>query len=98
VPAAVMAAQSAAATTPRPRCAPAASLLEAEVVATTPRCRPPPTTSRSVRVHRDLHCWEGSFSWYPDGSLRGYYFKINAKLLPDLKFEKSESGVRDAFF
>jgi hypothetical protein len=56
------------------------------------------STDKVIRIYRDLHCWEGSFSWIPTGSRRGYYFKINAKLLPDLKFEKSESGIRDALF
>lgn len=56
------------------------------------------STDKVIRVSRDLHCWEGSFSWIPTGSRKGYYFKINARLLPDLKFEKSESGIRDALF
>ena len=56
------------------------------------------STSKVIEIYRDLHCWEGSFSWIPTGSRKGYYFKINAKLLPDLKFEKSESGIRDALF
>jgi lipopolysaccharide assembly outer membrane protein LptD (OstA) len=54
------------------------------------------TTEKVIRVYRDLHCWEGSFSWIPEGSRAGYYFKINVKALPDLKFEKSESSIRDA--
>lgn len=56
------------------------------------------STERVVELYRDLHCWEGSFTWIPDGSRQGYYFKINVKLLPDIKFEKSESGIRDALF
>ena len=56
------------------------------------------TTDKSIEIHRDLHCWEGSFSWIPEGSREGYYFRINVKLFPDLKFEKSESGIRDALF
>ncbi len=55
-------------------------------------------TERVVELQRDLHCWEGSFTWIPDGSRQGYYFRINVKLLPDIKFEKSESGIRDALF
>ncbi|MFH2055832.1 MAG: putative LPS assembly protein LptD, partial [bacterium] len=56
------------------------------------------STDQVIRISRDLHCWEGSFSWIPTGSRKGYYFKLNAKLLPDLKLEKSESGIRDALF
>jgi hypothetical protein len=32
------------------------------------------------------------------GARAGYYFKINVVRLGDLKFEKSESGLRDALF
>jgi len=56
------------------------------------------TTSQSVEIKRDLHCWEGSFSWVPTGSLEGYYFRLNVKLMPDIKLEKSESSIRDALF
>jgi len=52
----------------------------------------------TIRVHRDLHCWEADFSWVPAGPRSGYYFRINVKSLPDVKFEKSESGIRDALF
>jgi hypothetical protein len=50
-------------------------------------------TERRLSFYRDLHCWEATFTWIPNGSLRGYYFRINVKSLPDIKFEKSESGV-----
>ncbi len=56
------------------------------------------STEKVVELHRDLHCWEGSFTWIPDGSRQGYYFKLSVKQLPDIKFEKSESGIRDALF
>ena len=52
----------------------------------------------TIRIHRDLHCWEADFSWVPAGPRSGYYFRINVKALPDVKFEKSESGLRDALF
>ena len=52
----------------------------------------------TLRVHRDLHCWEAEFSWVITGPRAGYYFKINVKRLSDLKFERSESGIRDALF
>ncbi len=54
------------------------------------------SSEKTVEIYRDLHCWEGTFTWIPEGSLQGYYFRINVKLMPDLKFEKSESGIRDA--
>ncbi len=56
------------------------------------------STDESIEIHRDLHCWEGSFTWNPTGSLEGYYFRLNVKLMPDVKLEKSESSVRDALF
>ncbi len=56
------------------------------------------TISRRIEITKKLHCWEGSFYWIPDGSNRGYYFRINVIQIPDIKFEKSESGVRGAFF
>jgi hypothetical protein len=56
------------------------------------------STEQLVEIYRDLHCWEARFTWIPQGSRAGYYFKINVKLLPELKFEKSESGIRDALF
>jgi len=56
------------------------------------------TVSRRIEVRKNLHCWEGHFYWVPDGSNRGYYFRINIISIPDIKFEKSESGIRDAFF
>jgi hypothetical protein len=56
------------------------------------------STDKSIEIHRDLHCWEGSFTWNPTGSLEGYYFRLNVKLMPDVKLEKSESSIRDALF
>lgn len=52
----------------------------------------------TIRLHRDLHCWEAEFSWVVTGARAGYYFRINVKRLSSLKFEKSESGLRDALF
>lgn len=41
-------------------------------------------------VHRDLHCWEASFNWYPTGVSKGFYFRINikAQTLQDIKLER----------
>ena len=55
------------------------------------------TVSRRIEVERNLHCWQGYFYWIPDGSNRGYYFRINVISLPDIKFEKSESGIKGLF-
>ncbi len=56
------------------------------------------TVSRRIEVRKNLHCWEGYFSWNIDGSNKGYSFRINIITLPDIKFEKSISNIRDAFF
>ena len=52
----------------------------------------------TVRVDRDLHCWQANFSWVISGPRAGYYFSIHAKGIPGLKYEKSESGLQDALF
>ncbi|MBL7074540.1 LPS-assembly protein LptD [candidate division KSB1 bacterium] len=41
-------------------------------------------------IYRDMHCWEGRFTWTPGGVGQGYYLKINVKSpqLKDLKVEK----------
>lgn len=54
--------------------------------------------SRSINIVRDLHCWEARFSWIPNGSLKGYYFKLFVKQIPDIKFEKSKSPLRGTLF
>jgi hypothetical protein len=54
-------------------------------------------TDQRFEVTRDLHCWEMRFLWVPTGSGAGYYFRINVKSLPDLRLERSESGVLGAF-
>ncbi len=54
------------------------------------------TSDQEFVFSRDLHCWEGQFRWVPGGGRAGYYFKINVKALPDIKIEKSESGITGA--
>lgn len=51
-------------------------------------------TDQRFAIHRDLHCWEAEVSWVPSGSNQGYYFRINVKDIPDIKLERSESGLR----
>ena len=48
--------------------------------------------AQSVSLYRDLHCWEARLSWYPTGFNKGYYFKINIKDIPQIKFEHRKGG------
>jgi len=50
--------------------------------------------NHSFSVYRDLHCWELSLNWTPNGIGQGINFKINVKspTLKDLKLEK-KGGV-----
>lgn len=54
------------------------------------------TTEKVIDLYRRMHCWEAHFYWIPEGSRKGYYFKINVIAVPDIKVEKSESGLRGA--
>jgi len=47
----------------------------------------------TFNVHRDLHCWDMSFSFVPFGYLKSYSFTLNAKsgMLRDLKIDKRRS-------
>lgn len=36
-------------------------------------------SSTSLSLHRDLHCWEMSFTWIPVGRMQSYNFQINVK-------------------
>ena len=46
--------------------------------------------NHSFSVYRDLHCWELSLNWTPNGIGQGINFKLNVKspTLRDLKIEK----------
>jgi len=55
-------------------------------------------TSQRFELYRDMHCWEGKFVWVVNGFRRGYYFKVNIRLLPEVKIEKSERGLKEMFF
>jgi len=46
--------------------------------------------SHSFSIYRDLHCWELSANWTPNGYASGLYFKLNVKspTLRDLKLEQ----------
>ena len=40
--------------------------------------------SQSIKLYRDLHCWEFMFTWWPDGFGKGFQLNINVKH-PDLR-------------
>lgn len=48
-----------------------------------------------IRINKDLHCWDLSFTWYPYGSFTGFYFRLGIKssILRDLKIEKRSSPL-----
>ena len=47
-------------------------------------------TLSGFTIHRDLHCWDGTLTWTPLGSGRGYYLRIGIRSsqLTDVKVEK----------
>jgi hypothetical protein len=51
--------------------------------------------AQQLNIHRGLHCWEADFSWIPAGPSEGYYFVIRVKVLPEIKLEKSRTGLGD---
>jgi lipopolysaccharide assembly outer membrane protein LptD (OstA) len=55
-------------------------------------------TEQTFEIYRDMHCWEGRFTWIVNGYRQGYYFRINIKALPEIKIEKSQKGIREMFF
>ena len=52
------------------------------------------TRSQSIKLYRDLHCWEFMFTWWPNGFARGFQLNINVKHpdLKDLKLRSSSSN------
>ncbi|MCX8057295.1 MAG: putative LPS assembly protein LptD [Ignavibacteria bacterium] len=51
-------------------------------------------TAPTVRISRDLHCWNMNFDWYPTGFYRGYRLEIRVKApqLQDIKITK-QGGI-----
>jgi|WetSurMetagenome_2_1015567.scaffolds.fasta_scaffold02074_8 hypothetical protein len=47
-------------------------------------------TMTQIGITRDLHCWEMSFNWVPNGTLKMWNFTIRVKapVLRDLKYER----------
>ncbi|MBN2188506.1 MAG: LPS-assembly protein LptD [Chitinispirillaceae bacterium] len=44
----------------------------------------------SINLTCDLECWEMKFQWRPERLNPGYYFIINVKKIPDLKWEQRD--------
>lgn len=48
-------------------------------------------TSHSLNFACDLECWNMIFNWTPKGVLPGYYyFRVNIKKIPDIKWEERD--------
>lgn len=47
-------------------------------------------SNTSLRIFKEVHCWELSFEWYPIGVNRGFYLRFSPKAqnLKDVKIEK----------
>ncbi len=46
----------------------------------------------TIGIVRKLHCWEASLDWTLEGYSKGYYFRIYAIGLPDVKVESASAG------
>jgi hypothetical protein len=57
--------------------------------------------SNSIRIYRDMHCWEGNFTWNPRGANPSYHLliKVKSSMLQDLKWDKRKgrSGTVSTF-
>jgi len=51
---------------------------------------PKKITMTNIGITRDLHCWDMSFNWVPNGTLQSWNFmiKVKAAVLGDLKYER----------
>jgi hypothetical protein len=47
-------------------------------------------TMTNIGITRDLHCWDMSLNWVPNGNLQSWSFliKVKAQVLGDLKYER----------
>jgi len=47
-------------------------------------------TMTQIQITRDLHCWDMSFNWIPNGNMKMWEFSIRVKasVLADLKYER----------
>jgi hypothetical protein len=57
--------------------------------------------SNSLKIYRDMHCWEGFFTWNPRGANPSYHLliKVKSSFLQDLKWDKRKgrSGTVSTF-
>ena len=53
--------------------------------------------TQSLKLFRDLHCWEFMFTWWPTGISKGFQLNINIKH-PDLKDVKVRSSSSNRTF
>ena len=51
--------------------------------------------SQSIKLTRQLHCWEFMFTWWPDGGSKGFRLNINVinPDLQDIKITSSSSNL-----
>ena len=42
----------------------------------------------SININCDLECWEMRFQWRPESLNPGYYFLVNIKKIPEIKWEQ----------
>jgi hypothetical protein len=54
-------------------------------------------TMTNIGISRDLHCWEMSFNWVPNGSMKMWNFtiRVKASVLGDLKYERRKDFFND---
>jgi hypothetical protein len=47
-------------------------------------------TMTQIGITRDLHCWDMSFNWIPNGTMKSWNFtiRVKASILQDLKYER----------
>jgi len=47
-------------------------------------------TMTQIGITRDLHCWDMSFNWIPNGTMKGWNFiiRVKAAILSDLKYQR----------
>ncbi len=47
-------------------------------------------TMTNIGITRDLHCWDMSFNWVPNGTMKSWNFliRVKASVLKDLKYER----------
>ncbi|MBI5266153.1 MAG: LPS-assembly protein LptD [candidate division Zixibacteria bacterium] len=55
------------------------------------------TVYNSVRIGKQLHCWNGEFYWVPTGSTRGYGFRLFVIAIPAIKLDNTQSVVSSSY-